>query len=177
MTSELERILDESYLAGIGSVTIEAVRAKRAECQAVETGLSYLRRLAQGRLDVMAVELGRRREGRAASDLAQLVENLPSTLADRTRSPGIGRMSTTLDPGDAVPDLTVELAEIVSGCDIDTLPTLGNDEIEASRANLSGFEQRISATRREVLDRVDALQAELTRRYRTGEASVESLLR
>jgi hypothetical protein len=177
MTSELERILGGSYLAGIESAPIESVRAKRAECQGVETGLSYLRRLAQGRLDVMAAELRRRGEGAAASDLAQLVSDLPETLSDHTRNPGAGRLSPTLDPGDADPDLTAELDEAVSGSDIDSLPTLDDGAIAAALARVEDVEHRISATRRDVLDRVDALQAELTRRYRTGEASVESLLR
>ena len=35
----------------------------------------------------------------------------------------------------------------------------------------------MSRRRRSLHERIDALQAEITRRYRTGEASVESLLR
>ena len=38
------------------------------------------------------------------------------------------------------------------------------------------FEQRVSHDRRERFDRLDALSAELVRRYRDGEASVDSLL-
>ena len=42
---------------------------------------------------------------------------------------------------------------------------------------LTDFEHRVSERRRAYFDRIDALQAELTRRYRTGEASVDNLLR
>jgi hypothetical protein len=177
MASELERVLAESYLGDVEHLPIEDVRTRRAECQAVETGLSFLRRMAQGRLDVVALEQRRRRDGGTASDLAQLVSDLPETLADRTRSPGVGRLPTAMDPGELDPTLAGELDDAVAGCDIDTLPTLGDETIEAMRSRLETVEHQISARRRLVLDRVDVLQAELTRRYRTGEASVESLLR
>jgi hypothetical protein len=42
--------------------------------------------------------------------------------------------------------------------------------------DLAAFERKVSEQRRAFFDRIDALQAELTRRYKTGEASVESLL-
>jgi hypothetical protein len=177
MASDFERIVGEHYLDDLERLPIEELRAKRNECQGIETGLSYLRRLAQGRLDVVAVEQARRRAGAPACDLAQLVSELPATLADRTRNPGVGRLPTMLDPGELDESWTAELDGIVAGFDIETLPTLGDDDVESLRRRLEDYEHHISAQRREVFDHVDALQAELTRRYRTGEASVESLLR
>ena len=41
---------------------------------------------------------------------------------------------------------------------------------------LVDFEGRLSTRRRELFDRIDALTAELVRRYRDGGASVDSLL-
>ena len=40
----------------------------------------------------------------------------------------------------------------------------------------NGSQHTVSSRRRALFDHIDALQAELTRRYKTGEASVESLL-
>ena len=71
----------------------------RAECQEVETGLSFLRRVVQGRLDIVAAELARRRDGGEPADLAALVEQLPTILADHLRAPGNGRLPNTLGPG------------------------------------------------------------------------------
>ena len=51
---ELDRLLDNAYTGDLASRSIEEIRAMRAESQAVETGLSYVRRLAQGRLDIVA---------------------------------------------------------------------------------------------------------------------------
>jgi hypothetical protein len=41
---------------------------------------------------------------------------------------------------------------------------------------LSDLEHAVSARRRSLHERIDALQSELTRRYKTGEATVDSLL-
>ena len=41
---------------------------------------------------------------------------------------------------------------------------------------LSAYEADVSARRKALFEQIDALQAEITRRYKTGEASVESLL-
>ena len=64
--SPLDRLLAAEYLGDLPARPIEQIRSMRAECQSVEVGLSYLRRLAQGRLDIVAAELGRRRTGERA---------------------------------------------------------------------------------------------------------------
>ncbi len=60
--------------------------------------------------------------------------------------------------------------------DLETLPTLSTEELDQLHVDLEQLEHEVSNRRRQFFDRIDALQAEITRRYRTGEASVESLL-
>jgi hypothetical protein len=177
MDANVQRILDPDYLADLGARSIEEVRAMRAECHAVETGLSYLRRVVQGRLDIVAGELARRRDGGDPADLSDLIEKLPEILADRTRAPGLGRLPQTLGPGTPDAELEGRLAEICAGGELDHLPDAADDALLALQGALADFEHEVSTRRRSLFDRIDALQAELTRRYRTGEASVESLLR
>ena len=69
LSSELDRIFGADYLAGLEQRAITDVRAMRAECQEIETGLSYLRRLVQGRLDIVGAEQQRRRDGLEPGDL------------------------------------------------------------------------------------------------------------
>ena len=89
---ELDRVLDNAYVGDLASRSIEEIRAMRAESQAVETGLSYVRRLAQGRLDIVAADLRRRRDGGDPPDLHSLVEHLPEILGEHVHAPGeIGR--------------------------------------------------------------------------------------
>ncbi len=56
------------------------------------------------------------------------------------------------------------------------LPTRSDAELTEIRVSLAGVEADLSTQRKALFDRLDALSAEITRRYRTGEASVESLL-
>jgi hypothetical protein len=176
LASQLDRILSSEYLGDVEQRAMDDVRSMRTECQAVETSLSYLRRMVQGRLDIVGVELQRRRDGADPSDLAALVSKLPEILSDRTRNPGFGRLPQTMAPGEVDPELEAELERITAGHDVEALPALPDEAVTTLREQLDAFEHTVSSRRRELFDRIDALQAEITRRYRTGEASVESLL-
>jgi hypothetical protein len=175
---ELDRLLDEQYLGDLSSRSIEEIRAKRAECQAVETGLSYVRRLVQGRLDIVAADTRRRRDGGEAPDLHSLVEHLPEILGERVHAPGVGRLPTLMAPGDdaVTRQLTSRLDGIVDANTLGALAELDDAEVHALTTRLAELEVEVSANRQALFTRIDALQAELTRRYKTGEASVESLL-
>jgi hypothetical protein len=176
VSSQLDRILGAEYLGELERRPMDDVRSMRAECQEIETGLSYLRRLVQGRLDIVGAELQRRRDGAEPGDLADLISQLPEILADRTRSPGFGRLPQHLAPGEVDAELTARLDEVMNHHDLETLPTLEDDELARVHDELEALEREISDRRRQFFDRIDTLQAEITRRYRTGEASVESLL-
>jgi hypothetical protein len=172
-----DRLLGADYLGDLTSRPIEQIRAMRSECQSVEVGLSYLRRLVQGRLDIVAAELGRRRNGES-SDLASLVDKLPEILADHVHAPGVGRLPTLMAPSEA--DLDPLRAELDDVCDADTVSGITectDADVEALVHALTELERSVSARRRALFERIDALQAELTRRYKSGEASVESLLK
>lgn len=174
--SRTERLLAEDFLRDLPARSIDEIRSLRAECQAVEVGLSYLRRLVQGRIDIVAAHRRRRAEG-AEAGLASLVEDLPGILADNTHAPGPGRLPTLMAPsaGDEA-ELRAELDAVVSAQRIANLDQCDAAALDRLLDALTGFEREVSDRRRAVHERIDALQAELTRRYRTGEASVESLL-
>jgi hypothetical protein len=175
---ELDRLLEAGYLDNLRSRSIEEIRAMRAECQVVETGLSYVRRLAQGRLDIVAADLRRRRDGGDPPDLHSLVEHLPEILGEHVHAPGVGRLPTLMAPGndEVTRQLTSKLDGIVDANTLGSLAELNDDEVHALTARLAELERDVSERRQAFFTRIDALQAELTRRYKTGEASVESLL-
>ena len=60
MTDDLERVLAGVTSPTSAPSTTASIRARRAESQQVEAKLSYLRRMAQGRLDIVSAEIGRR---------------------------------------------------------------------------------------------------------------------
>jgi hypothetical protein len=162
-------------LSGVEQWPIDDVRAARAELQEVETGLSYVRRVAQGRLDIVNAELARRRDGGDPADLRSLIDELPSILGEHLRAPGVGRLPTGVGEGAVDPELEARLAAVaVVG---DDLPGLSTEDLSGLAGRLGDLEREVSDRRRGLFTSIDALQAELTRRYRTGEADVESLLR
>ena len=176
MSDTIDDILAEGYLGDIEALDIADVRARRASCKDVETGLSYLRRLVQGRLDVVSAEQARREAGDTGDDLEDLIARLPALLAGSTRAPGTGRLPESLGTGAVDSGLNDELEEIISHGHLSDPSLLSDDELSSAREELVVFEAKVSRLRQSLFDRIDALEAELTRRYRTGEASVDSLL-
>jgi len=170
-----------SIIAGddLGDLTVldmAELRTRRATCQEVETGLSYLRRQAQGHLDVVAAERAQRDEGGSGDDLEDLIARLPELLAGSTRSPGVGRMPSEFGTGQIDPDLADELDDIITSSHLTDPGQLDDEQLAAVTTALDEYERKVSDLRRALFDRIDAIEAELTRRYRTGEASVDSLL-
>lgn len=176
MRPEHERLLHPDFLSDLADRPIDEVRTMRTQCVAAETGMSYLRRLVQGPLDIVSAELGRRASGQGAGDLEQLVASLPATLADQSRPPGVGRLPQTLEPTDVDPELQAELDRLVGDAQMASVGDLGAVDLADLAEKLRAFEMKVSEQRRRFFDTIDALQAELTRRYQTGEASVDALL-
>ena len=177
MSERLDQILAEDHTADLSGLDIAEVRRRRAECQEIETGLSYLRRLVQGRLDVVTAEQARRAEGGGSGDdLEDLIARLPELLAESTRNPGTGRLPQSIGEVTVDDDLSDELDEIISHGHLTDIGELDDDALSSARDELVEFEHRVSGLRRAMFDRIDAFETELTRRYRTGEATVDSLL-
>jgi len=158
------------------ALSMDELRAKRAEGQAVEVGLSYLRRLAQGRLDIVAAEQRRRAEGGDPPDAEHLVESLSDILGDHLMAPGNGRLPQLMTPDLSEID-TSELDAIAGAGRFRNLTECSDADLAELVERLSAYEADVSAKRRAIFEQIDALQAEITRRYKTGEASVESLLK
>jgi hypothetical protein len=177
-TNRLDAILAPDYVEELSALPIEEIRRRRAECDQVETSLSYSRRLVQGRLDIVAAELRHRRDG-VASDLHSLIDELPEILSEKVRAGGTGRLSNLMAPG-AEPELDADLAARIDAVAGDrrmsNLPSASDDEMQALVDELGSLEAEISGQRKALHDRMDLLQKELMRRYKSGEANVDSLL-
>jgi hypothetical protein len=172
----LDEVLAPDYLDGLSDWPIERVRARRDEAAMVETGLLYLRRIAQGRLDIVRFEQGRRRRGEPGPDLSELVGRLPEILADRVDTPGEGLLTAVIAPGEVDPRLSAQLEAALPSARLDAIFDFNAADLAAVSDALGAFEQSVAAQRHAVLDVIDRLQEELVRRYRSGEATVDSLL-
>jgi len=175
---DLGVLLAPDYLDGISTLPMDVLRARRGVCQEVEVALSYLRRLVQGRLDIVLAELRRRASGGPPVAVAALVSELPRILSDRVRSPGNGRLPTFLAPDEVEVDqaLLHRLEHIVPAAELSALADLDQAGVTAAADALAAPEREVSDQRRALFERIDAIQEEIVRRYKSGEANVDSLL-
>ena len=177
MTPDFDYISSDAYLADIAAGALPEVRDMRSACQRHENAMSYVRRLAQGRLDIVGGELARRRSGGDPGDLGQLIGQLPDILADHHGGASGNRPPLELEPDDGlVAALEERLDSIVAAGHLSSLDERTDVELHTITTELQEFEVDVSAQRRLLHDRIDRLQAEITRRYRDGEASVDTLL-
>jgi len=168
----IDRVLAEDYLSGLRDASMAEVRELRGEAEQEEVDLSYIRRMVQGRLDVIRAELNHR-EG---SGTGSIVDDLAGILADEPRGParGLGR-HVTVEPSRA--DSHRRYVEaLVADVDLSDVSARSADELAHAFRTLSEEEQTLSAKRRQVQAVMDACSAEITRRYRDGEADVDTLL-
>jgi hypothetical protein len=168
----IDKVLAEDYLADITSLSLAEVRTLRDEADQEETDLSYLRRLLQGRVDLVAAEVRQRGMG----EESELIGKLPKILADespRQQAFGLGRHHAT-EPTNAGANRRAE--EKLAAADVTDLSSRTDDELRQLLELLRKQERDVSDTRRRVQGVFDAASAEMTRRYRDGEADVNALL-
>ncbi|HMQ26573.1 MAG TPA: hypothetical protein PKA98_11345, partial [Acidimicrobiales bacterium] len=130
-----------------------------------------------GHLDIVNHERIRRREGGAPGDLAEVIGRLPDILAEHTRGPGLARPPQDLEPAVVPEELRAELDAIMAEADLADLPTLDDAGLAELGERLAAFEAEVSARRQALHACIDALQDEIKRRYRDGEADPDSVLR
>lgn len=169
---ELESLITFSDPSDLAPRSLADLRSVRTQYEEIENGLSYSRRIIQGRLDTIAVELDRRSEGAADNDV---LSRLPDALAAHTRGPGLPRHAGELEPPEWSDQITGELDEILTPMSLSRLTELDESELRRAAANIAKLEREVSEFRREIHRRIDRLQEELISRYQSG-ATVDDLL-
>jgi hypothetical protein len=153
------------------SLSLDQLRQVRNRLQDEDDVVSYVRRVAQARLDLVRAEAHRRARGEQAEDLSsELRVVLSSHLTGGPPRPP--RPESNLDDN----DLSDKLDMVCAEHGFSRLETLTEQEIANLDHQLTAFERQVSDDRRERYEHLDALSAELVRRYRDGEASVDGLL-
>lgn len=141
----IDRVLGPDYLTGLEGMSLEDVRAMEHECAEIETELSYVRRLAQGRIDIIEAETDRRAAG---GSLGDLIAALPKILADDTPrpDPAATRFADPDTPASEI-DFQRGLERLVSDGTLANLPTLSEAELATALEQLRALELEISANR------------------------------
>jgi hypothetical protein len=151
----IDRILAPDYLDGLDARSLDELRTMEREAIEVETEISYVRRLAQGRIDVLAAEGDRRAAGGALGDL---IAALPTILADDT---GRGGPATTRAQPLLAPSGSIEwnrgLERLITDGTLANLPNLTDAELQATVAQLRELERDVSEKRRALHAVIDTL--------------------
>ncbi len=169
----VDRVLGEGFLDGLTEMTLQEVRQRRFDAEQEDADLSYIRRLLQGRMDIIRAEQQRR----GAGDADSLVDQLPQVLGGEGRPAphGLGRY-LNVEPS-RVAENRRRVEQIISDPSLSNVGAMTDAQLAAGHEELVGFERTVSGIRHRVQQVMDQLTAEITRRYRDGEASVDELLK
>jgi hypothetical protein len=158
----IDRIRDPSYLNGIEGQSLEDVRARRDECMAEREYLSLLRRLVQGRAEILKAELA----SRGSDDARPLVDRLSEILASDQPVTSRGEAMKVSLPEEEMLLARRRIERLVADAGISDPSELDDDSLKQAVDVLAVEEREVSAQRGDVHRVLDALQDELKRRYK-----------
>ncbi|TXC96199.1 ABC transporter substrate-binding protein [Streptomyces sp. ISID311] len=154
-------------LSGLG---LPELRVVRRDSQQEEADLSYVRRLLQGRIDILRAEIARR-----TTQHSPLLDRLPEILTDLPSRHRSSARHVTL--GTPHSEEYRRLAEEMLGeVELSDLTARTDQELHDAMGRLIRYEQQVSRRRQSLQRTTDDCSAEIARRYREGEAQVDDLL-
>jgi hypothetical protein len=168
----------------LGLLRLPELRTLRRDAQRDEADLSYVRRLLQGRIDILRAELGRRTDaprGRTdgretpAAEEASVVDRLSEILTDApARHRSSARHVTVGTPHSE--EYRRLAADMLAEVELSDLEARTDPELNAAMGRLVRYEQQVSRRRQHLQRTADDCSAEIARRYREGEAQIDDLL-
>ena len=158
----IDEILSGSYTENLDTKSEKEIRELRDTAREIETEMSYLRRLAQSRLDIFKAEQNRREKG---GTLGDLIAMLPSILASgETRSSSTNsRLSSILAPSPNI-DFNRGMETLVSDDSLANLDQLEDDELIQNIDDLKEFKKEVYQKRKDLHKVIDALEGEIAKR-------------
>lgn len=160
----IDRVLAPGFLDDLDGLEMDEIRERRDLCRSERDYLSFLRRLLQGRRDLLRDEQDHRREG---GERGSVVERVTAALSESSRGPSRGEAVMIALPDDEIALARRRVERLLSDAHTSNLEALSDEELEETIARVEEEERGISDTRGRVLEAHDTLQEELKRRYRT----------
>jgi len=164
----------------LATLSLPELRTLRRDAQQDEADLSYVRRLLQGRIDILRAELLRRSPTGAGSvperlPEASVFDRLPEILTDApARHRSSARHVTLGTPHNE--EYRRLASDMLAEVELSDLQARTDLELGTAMGRLVGYEQQVSRRRQHLQHTADDCSAEITRRYRDGEAQVDDLL-
>jgi hypothetical protein len=159
----IDRIRDPGYVEGLSDLTLEDLRGRRDECLAEREYLSLLRRLVQGRAEILKAEIERRGAG---AGQGPLVERLAEILGAEAQGPARGEAVRIGVPEEEMLLARRRVERIVADAGLSDPGALDDARLSEAVEVLAGEERQVSQDRADVLAVLDTVQNELKRRYK-----------
>lgn len=168
----IDRIVRPDFVEGLDALPLEEVRRRRDDCLAEREYLSLLRRLVQGRAEILRAEVERRG---GASQEGDLVERLAHILSNEPQGPSRGEaVKVGLLPEEETLLARRRIERLVADSGLSDPTALDDPQLIEAVERLSGEEREVSSARAGVIEALDVLQDELKRRYRDDPSLVLS---
>lgn len=161
----------EPRVVDVTTLRLEDLRISRRSLEDEERELSYVRRLLQGRIDIIKAELARR-----AGHGNDVLSSLPAILADSPSNQKGSARHVSLDAPVSKHQTAVAAQRAANELSHANLCDMSDPQLRTSMEGLARHEKAVSRARSQIHQKMDGLSAELTRRYREGSAQVDDLL-
>jgi len=168
----IDRIRQPDFASDPQALPLDELRRRRDECLAEREYLSLLRRLVQGRAEILQAELSDRDQ--TGQDRASLVDRLADILGSEAPGPARGEAVKVGVPSEEMLQARRRIERLVADAGISD-PTALDDQQLARAVDLLVEEERgVSEARAQVIGILDRLQDELKRRYKEDPTQVLS---
>jgi hypothetical protein len=167
----IDHIRSPGFVESLGELPLEELRHRRDDCLAEREYLSLLRRLVQGRAEILKAEVERRG---GAGDQAPLVERLADILAGESQGPARGEAVRISVPEDEMLLARRRVERLVADTGLSDPGSLDDDRLAGAVEMLAREEREVSEARGDVMTVLDVLQDELKRRYKDDPSLVLS---
>jgi hypothetical protein len=159
----IDQVLGAGFTDGLDALDTDEVRRRRDLARAELEYLSLLRRLVQGRRDILRAEAERRAGG---GDSGSLVDRLAGILSEGTRGSSRGGAPTVAVPEEEIALARRRVERLVSDASLSDLVSLSDQDLRGAVDRLDEEERGVSDLRARVIEVHDALQEEMKRRLR-----------
>lgn len=163
----IDLVLSSDFVSSLRDLSVEEIRRRRRLAELEEVDLSYLRRLVQGRIDIVKMELTRRAHAGSRDDRA-IVAHLADILAADEHFSDSGRFITLAEPS-RVGERRRQAEALVGDPRFSEIETRNTAELEQFLELLGHHEREISDQRKAVQRVADECVREIARR---AEASI-----
>lgn len=158
----IDQIREPEFVADLANLPLKELRSRRDLAEAVETELSYYRRLLHGRMDLLAFEQRRRR----GEETRSLIDALPEILTGRDRV-GTGKARHLSMELPYLPLKGKRHLDHILGNDLMIrMADMTEEELSEAATVLTELEAEMSGVRQEVQSVYDQLHDAVLARYK-----------